>query len=421
MVIAACFTPELQGFYYAFSSLMAIQTLVELGLHGVVINVSSHEWATLRLDTDAGIVGDPNAIQRLAELKRFVTRWYSGVALIFFVGCGAIGGVVLSQRPAEGIAWVAPWVCLVALNSLLLWAWAYSAMLEGCNQVSVVNRVRLLQSVTGSLVVWVSMALGLGLWSTIASVAVRLTWDYWLIFLHYGRFWRSLDAQPSQGTFSWRHEIWPLQWKTAATGVAGFFATSLFVPVMLTYHGLVVCGQTGMTLGILTAIESAAYSWVYVRSPQFGMLAARRDWPEMDRIFYRLTAISSCIFFLGLVAVCGGVWVLNHSHVTILHRLASRMLGLEPTIVFGCAYLLFHFPRCQSIYVRAHKRDPFLLSGIVTNVLTAFAVLSLGRWYGPLGAAWGYLAVVATVNVPWTYWIWSRSRREWHRPEPIPE
>lgn len=424
VVIATCYTPELQGYFYTFASLMGMQSLVELGLHGIIINVSSHEWARLQLDANGNIVGEDTALRRLAGLKRFVVRWYAVVGLLFFIVCGIGGAVFLSLPSAEEapqrageISWMGPWFCLVALNSLLLWAWAYTAMLEGCNQVIVVNRVRLLQFISGSLAVWASMIAGLGLWAAVISVAVRLAWDLWLIAVRYRRFWQSLSSCHDEVAISWRNEIWPLQWKMAVLGVAGYFAFGLFSPVMFHFHSKAVAGQMGMTWTILTAVESAAYAWIYVRTSLFGSLAAKRDWREMDRVFFRLLAISWGFYLAGVVLVCVGLWVLNSLTFPLAQRLSSRLLPLTPTIVLAAGFLLLHLPRCQTIYVRAHKQDPFLVAGLITNVLIAILVIALGREYGPLGAGWGLLAVVALINVPWWHLIFLRCRRVWHSPE----
>lgn len=444
LVIATYFTPELQGYFYTFASLMGMQTLVELGLHGVIINVSSHEWSRLKLDVEGAITGDPQAIGRLAGLKRFVARWYAMVALIFFLAAGLGGAIFLSQArpvplpgerridtesspadsetlrthrsadPLPAKAWIAPWFLTVALNGLLLWAWAYTAMLEGCNQTVVLHRVRLLQFVTGSFAVWASMAMGFGLWASVVSVAVRLAWDYWLIAHRYRRFWDSLERQPIDHEISWRDEIWPLQWKMAVQGVTSFLAFSLFTPVMFQFHGPIVAGQMGMTWTILTAIESAAYAWVHVRSPLFGILAARRDWKEMDRVFVRLTSISWAFYLLGIVTLGIGVWGLGAVPWSLPHRLSSRMLDLPETMVFGVAFLLMHLPRCQAIYIRAHKQDPFLIAAVISHLVLAVCVVLLGRAFGPWGAAWGLLGVAALVILPVWTWIWWRCLHDWH-------
>ena len=419
LVIASFFSPQQQGYFYTFASLMGMQSLVELGLHGVIINVSAHEWSRLQLSPDGSIQGDGDALKRLAGLHRFTTRWYTLLGLVFLLGCGLGGALFLDQsRPDEvalpRMAWLLPWFCVVALNALLLWALSFSSMLEGCNQMIVVNRVRLLQFVSGSFAVWLAMALGWGLWAAVVSVVVRLAWDYWLIAVRYRGFWQSLRTlKPEQG-ISWRDEIWPLQWKMAVQGIVGFLAASLIIPVMFHYHGSVVAGRMGMTWTILLAVESAAYAWVQVRTPLFAMLAARRDWAEMDRVFFRLTAISWGFYLLAALGLCAGVWGLNALPWSLTQRLSSRMLSLPETAVFAAAFLLIHLSRCQAIYVRAHKQDPFLIAGVMTNLLVVTLVVLLGRTYGPIGAASGMLSVTLLLTLPWWTLIWNRCRREWH-------
>jgi len=429
-VITVCFTPGEQGYFYTFASLMGLQSLVELGLHGVLITLSSHEWSQLRLLPDGSIGGDSAARSRLASLKHNVTRWYAWVAILFILVCGVAGGLFLDQP--QGIstrsagltaelprsAWLPPWICLVTLNAGLLWAWAWTAMLEGCQQMAVVNRVRLLQFVCGSLIVWGGMAAGFGLWVTVASVAVRLAWDLWLIAVRYRNFWRSLAWSPEEHAISWRHEIWPLQWKVALAGIAGFVAYSLFTPVMYRSHGAVVAGQMGMTWTILTALESAAFAWVYARAPLFGVLIARRDWRELDRVFLRLLAISWSLYLLGIVGVTLGVAVLNAAPWDLARKLASRLLPLAPTAILAVAFLLAHGPRCQTVYIRAHKQDPLLIAGIIVHGLIGLLVVVLGHHFGPLGAAWGLLFVVAGLYVPWWTAIWFRCRHLWHTGDP---
>ena len=64
-LITYYFSPEAQGFHYTFSSLVAMQSFVELGLYLVILNTSSHEWAKLQLGKDGHIEGDSVALSRL--------------------------------------------------------------------------------------------------------------------------------------------------------------------------------------------------------------------------------------------------------------------------------------------------------------------------------------------------------------------
>src|SRR5262245_66110501 len=88
LVIGRFFSPEIQGYYYTFSSLLALQAFIELGLGVVIVNTASHERALLHLSADGWIEGDERAKDRLASLGVFVLRWYAIAAHV----CVVIGG-----------------------------------------------------------------------------------------------------------------------------------------------------------------------------------------------------------------------------------------------------------------------------------------------------------------------------------------
>jgi hypothetical protein len=76
VLIAKNFTPEVQGFFYTFASLVALQIFLELGLNVVIVNRASQEWSRLDLDDAGRVTGEHVARCRLAGLMQFVSRWY---------------------------------------------------------------------------------------------------------------------------------------------------------------------------------------------------------------------------------------------------------------------------------------------------------------------------------------------------------
>jgi hypothetical protein len=57
VLVGLHFAPDVQGFYYTFASLVALQSFVELGLYIVISNAASHEWSKLALRSDGCIEG----------------------------------------------------------------------------------------------------------------------------------------------------------------------------------------------------------------------------------------------------------------------------------------------------------------------------------------------------------------------------
>ncbi len=411
------FTAEVQGYYYTFSALVALQTFFELGMHLVVVSAASHEWAQLRLDQNGRIVGDTAALSRLISLGRKIALWYGMLGVAFVLIVGVVGVVFFAYKPSATVHWLSPWLALVVLSGGLLWTLPFNALLEGCNQVTSVNRFRFAQLVCANLAVWAAMSLGAGLWAAVVATGARLACEVYFLAVRNRRFFRPFRRPATGPRIHWWADVWPMQWRIAISGAFSYFQYFLFAPVMFYYHGAVTAGQMGMTWTLITALEAAALAWVQTRVPLFGILIARRDYGELDRVFFRLTSISVCALSLFGIAAWGLVYGLYWADANLqwwIFRIAHRMLPPLPTAVFFLAVTLYQVPRCQDFYLRAHKREPLWLLNAISSVLVGVAVWLAGAALGPTGAAAGYAAVIALFILPVKTYVWMRCRREWH-------
>lgn len=422
LLIVFCLSEVEQGYYYAFMNLLAMQVFVELGLHVVLINVASHEWSGLQL-TANGPAGDECRLSRLVSLGRTAVCWYTVAGLVFVAGVTIAGSMFFSDltdasgQPYAGIAWLAPWCTLVLLTGLQLIILPLTAILEGCDQLRVVNRVRFWQAIIGSLAVWAAMWWGLGLWALCASAAVRLLGEVCLVAVCFRHFFRPFRRAPAADRVDWFREILPLQWRMAVQGALLWFANHLALLVVLKYHGAEAAGRYGMMATVLVALQAASLSWIETRRPVFGQLIAERRWEELDETFFRMSRISISLLAIGGSLFTLGVWIVGLLPGWFFERIAARLPGVLPTLLLSAALIVMQLAQCTNIYVRAHKRDPFLLAAVVSNLTIAALVFLLGREYGAVGVAGGYLLGVCLVQVPWWVAIWSRTRRNWHTVE----
>jgi len=243
---------------------------------------------------------------------------------------------------------------------------------------------------------------------------VKLVWDVYVVAVHYRCFWISLRSKQVEAQMQWRTDVWPLQWRIGVQSVFHYFAMHLFTPVMFHYHTAALAGRMGMTWTVLTALQAGAFAWVQTRRPLFGMLIARKDYRELDRVFFRLTTISFCVMVAAGGALTAAVFFLNAVPLPLAQQFADRMLPPLPTLIFTLAVILSHITSCMGVYIRAHKRDPLLLMGTLSSALTGLGVWYFGSRFGALAAAEVFLAVAGLVSLPWTSWIWLHARREWH-------
>jgi O-antigen/teichoic acid export membrane protein len=410
MFIARFFTPETQGFYYTFAGLLALQVLFELGLSVVIVNVASHEWAKLNLTAHGEVEGDSSALARLTSFGRLLVKWYGAASALFFFVVGTAGYFFLAQSSTHTVVqWQKPWWALVAATSILLWMLPFNSLLEGCNQVAVINRFRLSQAMMSTLALWGVLVVGGGLWAPVASTSISVLRDLLLVGVQYRRFFAPFLRRPVGTGLDWWSEVWPMQWRLGAQGMVNYFMNFLFTPVVFHYHGASAAGQIGMTWQLTTIAQSMALSWVVTRGPRFGMLIARKQYEELDRIWKQTTQAALCFLLLACGGILSGIWVLN----TLSNPLARRLLTPGAAAWFFCAAPLTLLIQCQATYLRAFKREPFLKSGVVSGVLTGLLVVLLGKNFGAGGAAAAYFLVTAFVALPWVTVIWLRSRKSW--------
>lgn len=408
-LIVRFMTPEEQGYYYTFFSIISLQVFVDLGLAIVIISSSSHEWAFLRTEATMHIVGDPIAHARLVSLGRVALRWF-GIAMIVFVPTvGLAGWVFFSSKSGTTVAWHGPWTVLVILTGLAICMTPFNAILEGCNQIEKVNRTKFEQAMLEGATICLGLYFGAGLWVAALSVAARLARNFYLVFVEYRNFFLPFWRGVSGPKVDWFREIWPMQWRLGVSGFVTYFLNSMYNPVMFHYHGARVAGQTGITLQMTTGLSIVAMSWITTKVPRFGGLIAQRKYPELDMLWRRASTVSLSMIVAG--AFC--LWTVLYWARFEGFRFSYRVLDPLPTALFLIAAVVAQIVQCFVYYLRAHKREPIMIASVSICVGTGLMVWFLGKEWGPTGAAAGYLAVISGGAV-WIWLIWRHCRRAWH-------
>jgi hypothetical protein len=414
LLIATKFTPELQGYYYTFGNLLALQVFVELGLGTVIIQFASHEWSKLDISKTGQIVGDEEALSRLVSLSKMSLKWYLIGSLIVILGLGIGGYLFFSQKPDSTINWVAPWLTLCLLTGITICLVPVWSLLEGCNQVANVYTYRFIQGLSMSLSIWLAILLGAKLWTASVSSIVGLVCASIFLWSRYRQFLKTLlFYRPVGPRIVWRLEILPMQWRIALSWISGYFVFSFFTPVLFKYHGAVIAGQFGMTWSLVGMIGAISGSWIAPKVPQFGMLIAQRKFQELDKLFWRITKIVIYIAILISIAIWFFVYMLNTLDYSLAVRFAARLLPPFPTGLFLIAQVLLVASLPFSSYMRAHKKEPLLFLSVIAGISTGLSTLILGKYYSAIGIAVGYLSVNSII-IPLVFLLWQRCRAEWH-------
>ena len=409
-LVATRFTPEVQGYFFTFFSLLALQVFVDLGVAGVVVPFASHEWAGLGLDERRRIVGDPQALSRLVSFGRMVFGWFLASGAISAAGLGVFGYFFFSAHAESVVAWQTPWLMFCVIGGLNLCLSPVWTLLEGCNQVSAAYFARFLSSVLGSVLLWWAILSGAGLFSAAIPYAVSILAGLGLAVGRYPAFFRAFCAPPAGRRMSWSDEVWPMQWRIGLSWLSGYFINWFFTPVLFHFHGAAVAGRFGMTWTAGMAIFGIASSWLNTRAPQFGVLIAQRDFSALDHRFFRAAGMSLWAVLSGSALFAVLIYVLGAAR----HPLADRLLSLRPTVLMLLAIILTTVSYAQAVYLRCHKQEPAFWLSILQGIFTGLSTWVLGSRYGPTGVAAGYLAVVALLVIPAGTIVWLNKRRVWH-------
>ena len=410
VLMTRCLSPEQQGYYVTFGSVLATAVFFELGMALILMQFASHERAGLSWTANGTLEGDAASKMRLASLIQMSAKWYACIGGVFIAVLLPLGWVFFHRHGSGSIAWQVPWTWIVVVTGASLALMSVLAVLEGCGLIVEIVRLQLWQNIAGSLFLWVALLHHWGLYAAPITNTVTLVSTLLWLVLGRRRLLIDLFRTPTHGaSVSWRTEIWPLQWKIALSCVSGYFVFQLFNPILFQTHGAAAAGQMGLSITILMTAGGVAMSWVATKSATFGSLIARRDFAGLDRLFF------PCLWqSWGLVCVFAAlIWAVDAA----LHQagvpLSRRFLDPLPMGLLALATVANHGIGAEAIYMRAHKREPYLTLSLVSAGLVGVSALILGKPFGAVGMMLAY-ACIAPLSLALATWVFVQKRRQWH-------
>ena len=205
-------------------------------------------------------------------------------------------------------------------------------------------------------------------------------------------------------------EVWPFQWRIAVSWLCGYFIFQLYNPVLFAFRGAVAAGQMGMSLSLANALSSVAISWISTKAAPFGAMIARKEFPQLDRLFFKALWQSLSVCVAGALIVWFIVIYLNWARLP----LARRVLDPVSLGILLAAAVLNIIVNAEALYLRAHKQEKFLLNSVLGALLVAPSTYFLGRSYGALGVVTGSLAIGLFMGLPLGTYTFLKYRRIWH-------
>ena len=403
-------SPLEQGYYYTLLSLVALQTVFELGFSFVVQQLAAHEGVRLTLGANGEVSGDSAARARLASVLRLSMRWYTAAAAAMGAILAPLGMVFFARHASAGaaqVAWQGPWLLAVFASSVSLWCMPFYSFLEGCGYVREVATMRFRQSIATAACAWIPMILRHGLYSPALALAGYVGAGLWFVAGHRRLLTGLLGHREREAAICWGREVWPFQWRIAVSLLCAYFTLQAFIPILFALRGPVEAGQMGMSLSIAGYLTGLVLPWITTKATPFGQMIAAGSVQQADRLFRRAMGQAMRLFAGFAAAIELGAAALAVS----APRLGVRMVSPQLLALLLLAAAANCVVQSLGTLLRSFKREPFLVQSLVVAALALMlTVLTVPRW-GNAGAAFSYFAATAFAGLPFAIAIFFRARR----------
>jgi O-antigen/teichoic acid export membrane protein len=411
-LIVRSLTPAEQGYYYSLWSLVALQIVFELGFSFVILQIAAHERVHLNIAPDGSVNGPDGPLRRLAAVLQLSVRWYLTAAVVMGIALLVGGSHFFSLRqPAHSAAvWIWPLRATVLSCCVTFAIGPVLSFLEGCGLVPQVSKVRFLQSFVATGLAWIAMLTHHGLFAPAAVLAGQGIVAFGLIYAERNLLFPLIRLPGTKGAINWRREVFPFQWKIAISWLCDYFIFQLFTPVLFAFRGPVEAGRMGISMSAVMQLSGIILAWMSTKATPFGMLVARQETAELDRLFFRTLRQSLALLGGGAALMLAFVIALPHFSL----RLGSRIEPWPVFLLLLLTSLSAHIVQSEALYLRAHKVEPFLVQSIVIALATVGSILLVVRRWGTFGVSMAYFLILGVAGLISATLIFSAMRRKWN-------
>lgn len=412
VLVTKFLTATEQGFYYTFTSILAIQIFFELGFSGIITQYAAHERAHLNWNNNS-LEGEEVHLSRLRSLLRLCVKWFSVMSMMLLVAL-LIGGFVFFSYFSpkhEDVEWQIPWFLMATTTAISLFVSPIISFYEGLGKVENIAKLRLYILLASTTGFFIALALNAKLYAYAINNLIALCVNLiWLFTPSIKKIFLSIWTYPIKThIISWRKEIFPYQWKIALSWMSGYFLFQLFNPILFSTVGAKAAGQMGMTQAALSGIFGLANSWFSTKVPLFSGFIARKEYNMLDSVFNKtikqaLFVMLSCLTLLFVL-----LNLMQYYHLPII----DRFLNLTPFYLLAIGSITLFITNALATYLRCHKDEPFLLLSIFCGVINVILMFFTSKYFGVVGMVSGYLFVML-IGLVLGYIIFIHKKKIWH-------
>ncbi len=405
LLIPLFLSPQVQGYWFTIIGLSFLMIFADLGFSNITLQFAAHEFAYLRFGRDRRIGGDKEHLTKLSSFFVFSLKWAVFVVVVAVPVISGISFLLLTRRSTD-IRWFLPWLIYLIASVVVFFNNVVMYFFEGCDSVALAQRIRLAIAVVLSLIMWAGLVRGAGLYALAFSLLASAIAGSALIFFVFRETIAGLMDNAKASSYAWGGEFFPLLWRYAISWASGYFIFQIYTPLMFYYHGAVEAGRIGITIALWTAIINISLVWISSVTPRINIHVSRKEWHQLDKLFFKRMALTMLTFVLG-----AGAFFALYFTLRLKLNILNRFSDLNTLILLAFVWFLQTIINSLAVYLRSHKQEPLVLPSFVAAVYITVTTLLCAKY---LPADYFFLGFFSSYfwTLPWVIIIYFRKRKE---------
>jgi len=362
-------SPEQQGYYYTFLTLLGLSMFLELGLGIILTNFASHEFSNLKWDKNNNLIGNSLSLGRSYSLIQRTIFWFISLAILFFILMVGVGIFFFGEFSLDNSIFLS-WVLFLIVFSPGLIISPLLSILQGFQKIKEVQFVIFLQVFFSILFFWIALLYDLGLNALVVQFLVQNIISFLYLLIKYpSLIIKSLSS--SNNLFSWRQEVLPLQIKTGFTWLVSYLGLNLLVPFSFKIFGPVIAGQLGMSFKISEIVSIICLAWVNTRVPEMGQIIAKNNIKQFNKLFYSTLRSVVIVGALFSVSIFGLLSVIDNFGID---NFLNRILPINFIMLLIFGYYMFSISNYFSMTIRAFKDEKMIMPNLIALFVYIVAI-----------------------------------------------
>ena len=399
---------EERGYYFSFLGLGILINMFSFGINTVIIHFMAHEIIGMEKELLSG-KSQGEFTNRAREIAQHLKKWATYSTPSYFFIIFLVGNYVFLNSDHENnsnLSWKFPWLIFCIGSAIELLLSYFFAILEGCNKIVTVFKVRFIKTVLFNVIICTCIILkvslyGLGIGFLLSSILSII-----ILIIKEKKLLKYLLKTTENKTTAQNSLIWDMQIRLGVQSFFGLFTLGMVTPITFFISGPDQAGIIGISFQICLTIYNFSNMYFLIKIPKFGQNASLKNFKAMDKLCLKTIIISLLIYIPSTISFYLLILYLDMIRFDFNLNLISSTGLICLFFAFGARLIT----DVLSTYIRSLKVDPFLFPTIFTSI-SCVIFISIGNYInGAVGASIGVFLTLVCINTSFVIILFRKNR-----------